>query len=158
VPRHTQQRVLTRPRTPNAPRGLRECAGELVERAAGEMGVMTLEQFFTPPSATKPPPAVVLKPIPAVPLLARRPIGRGLDGHEVRARRRRMELSVLLIAGEASPWRYSELGVCIPAQPRPRGDAVVCVGVSRAPNVHPSLSAPLVPPTHWPVSHTGLLS
>jgi hypothetical protein len=28
------------------------------------------------------------------------------------------------------------------------GDAVVCVGVSRASNVHPSLSAPLVPPTH----------
>jgi hypothetical protein len=42
--------------------------------------------------------------------------------------------------------------VCTPAQPRLRGDAVVCVGVYRASNVHPSLSASLVPPTHWPVS------
>jgi hypothetical protein len=36
----------------------------------------------------------------------------------------------------------------------PRGCGCFCVGVSRAPNVHPSLPAPLVPPTHGPVSLT----
>jgi hypothetical protein len=48
--------------------------------------------------------------------------------------------------------------VCTPAQPRPRGDAVVCVGVSRASNVHPSLPASREPSTHTSVSLSGLLS
>jgi hypothetical protein len=43
--------------------------------------------------------------------------------------------------GDTPSW-----GCATPAQPRPRGDAAVCVGVSRASSVHHSLSASLVPP------------